>query len=105
MEISEKLLSPAEDCTSELTTIYVKYQTCRAERQLCYAVVWIKKSTLIQVAMALPETAKSERFHPIPIDRKYANMTAYFTVTATDPVPSELSDWARIAYETILKTA
>jgi hypothetical protein len=102
MEISEKLLAVSPDAKSELTTIYVKYKPNAGALQV-FAVVWLKTSKKIVIGMSLPNDLESPRLGEGPQGTKYKGLTKYLTVTVDDPVPDELGEWAKIAYEVACK--
>jgi hypothetical protein len=92
------LINVKPDVIGSLTTIYVKY-TSPELGQAPFAVVWVKKASEIVVGLALPtELVKSGLSGPPP-GFKYAGLTGYFKVTATDEVPNDFGKWAAIAYD------
>ena len=98
-QISSTLLSVCPTAKGELTTIYVKYASPTETANKPYAVVWIWKTTEIVVGLALPEGFSSPHLSPAPDRYKYAGLTAYFTLKTGDSVPSELDDWAKLAFQ------
>jgi hypothetical protein len=99
LEISRRLLSAAPDTTAELTTIYVKYCTTQTRTEV-FAVAWLRTSKEIVVGMSLPESIEHARLGNARPGMNYKGLTKYFGVTVDNPVPDELEEWARLAYET-----
>lgn len=98
LQISNILLGASGDCYGELTTIYVKYQVSQSPSSPVFAVVWLKNSAQIVLGLALPDSVESPLLGPAPKGMTYKGITKYFTLKPEDPVPSELSTWAGVAY-------
>lgn len=103
-EISEVLLAVSPNASSQLTTIYVKYCPT-SQHSAVFAVAWLKTSKKVVVGMALPDDVESELLGGAPQGMKYKGLTKYFSVTADDVVPEELSQWAKLAYESVMASA
>jgi hypothetical protein len=95
LEIGETLLGAAPGAKNNLTTIYVKFERPNGS---VYAVMWIKKSSQAVTGLALPEDTAHERLHDAPKGMTYPGLTRYFTVHEGDDVPTELAEWAKVAY-------
>ena len=89
------LVSASADASVELATVYVKY-TVPAIRQP-FAVLWVKKSTELVLGLALPEDYTTSILSDAPNHIVYAGLTKYLCIHPGDPVPSELSKWAKDA--------
>ncbi len=99
LQVSSVLLSVAPEAASELTTIYVKYKLQSDAVAPVYAVAWIKSSKQFTVGLSLPDDFDDEALGRAPQGTSYKGLTKYFTVRAGEGCPSQLSTWARAAYE------
>jgi hypothetical protein len=99
-EIATALLETSPASTSEFTTIYIKFLPSKGKADV-FGVVWIKSSKQIVVGLSLPDTVNSPRFVSAPQGTKYRGITKYFVVTESEPVPSELTQWAYSAYQNV----
>ncbi len=99
-EISSALLGSAPDCSSELTTIYVKYRTGAPGAGNVHAVAWLKRSSELAVGFALPDGLEHSRLISAPRGINYPGITGYLTIVPGEPVPSEIGEWARMSYQT-----
>jgi hypothetical protein len=102
LDISNKLLDVSPDAVGELTTIYVKYQVNTSPQAKVFAVAWLKTSKQIVVGLALPADYESSELGPAPAGMKYKGITKYFRVEPGGTVPSELPEWAKLAYQATL---
>ena len=96
LEAATAILSASPRTKNQLTTIYVKFE--RPDGSV-YAVMWIKKSSEAVVGLSLPDGVDSDRLHEAPKGMKYAGLSRYCTITASDAVPSELAGWSKLAFE------
>jgi hypothetical protein len=98
-DISEILLSVAQEPVGVLTTIYVKYQLTSALTSGVFAVLWLKNSKQIVLGLALPEDFESPLLGSAPAGTKYKGITKYLTIKPGDALPEELPQWAAAAYK------
>jgi hypothetical protein len=104
LDLSRMLLDVAPDAVGELTTIYVKYQVNAEPQPKVFAVAWLKTSKQIVVGLALPEDYEASQLGPAPAGTKYKGITRYFRIEPGDAIPSELPEWAKLAYTTVTST-
>jgi hypothetical protein len=102
--INSSLLGVSPTVRGELTTIYIKYFEPQLPNRP-YAVLWIKKSTLLVLGLSLPEIVESPRLAGPPSHLKYAGITKYMTVEPGQDVPEELAVWATLAHDYRIKGA
>ena len=105
LDMSEVLLDVATDAVGVLATSYVKYQLTRSPSSGVFAVAWLKTSKHIGVGLALPENVESPLLGPAPTGTTYKGLTKYFTLRPGESVPEQLSQWARVAYQSALADA
>jgi hypothetical protein len=67
--------------------------------QMPFAVVWVKRASEIVVGLAMPPDLVETGLSGPPPGCKYAGLSGYFKITATDEVPNDLGNWASIAYD------
>jgi len=102
-EMSDSLLGVSDSANGELTTIYVKYAAEETGNRP-YGVIWIKKSTVLTLGLSLPEDVAHPRLGEAPKGCTYSGLTRYLIVDNENPVPNELSEWVRKAFENLTKT-
>jgi hypothetical protein len=99
LDLSATLLAVSPQAVGQLTTIYVKYQVTSSPQARVFAVAWLKSSKRIVVGLALPEDYESPSLGPVPAGMKYKGLTKYFTILPGEALPSQLPEWAGLAYQ------
>lgn len=99
LDMSETLLGVSSESVGVLTTIYVKYQLTGSPSSDVFAVAWLKNSRQLVLGLALPLEFESPLLVLAPTGMKYKGITKYLIVKPGDILPSELSNWAKAAYD------
>lgn len=102
-EVSEAILGVSPNCSSELTTIYVKYRTGPPGDGGVHAVAWLKRSSELVVGFALPGGFVEPKLTGAPPGMKYPGITGYLRIARGNEVPPEVGEWARLAYENVAR--
>jgi len=98
IDLSDRLLAVSADTLGTLTTIYVKYQINSSPNSEVYAVAWLKTSKQIVVGLALPKDLDSPHLVSAPVGMNYKGITKYFKIAQGDSLPTELDEWAKMAF-------
>ena len=104
MQVSEAVLETSPDAQGDSTGTYVKFTVDPRPTSAAYAVVW-PKGTLpkrLIVGLALPEDFEAELLGPPPEPVFYQGLTKFLVIEEGQPVPQELSTWAKLAYDEVL---
>jgi hypothetical protein len=94
----EALLAVDGNVTAELTTIYVKYKYTADPLSQVFAVIWLKNSRCIDVALALPDDVFESELMYRPTRLRYPPLNSFVTVKAGEAPPEQFAEWARTAF-------
>jgi hypothetical protein len=107
VRLSEVLLGISPDNQGDLTGNYVKFAAGSDPMSPVYAVVWPKLSEprRLIVGLTLPEDFQAESLGPPPEWIFYRGLTKFLVIEEGQPIPEELPEWVKRAYEQALSSA
>lgn len=101
VELCDRVLEVSPTSRAELTTIYVKFAVSNEPTSPVYAVAWVKTSKNVVIGFALPESVIDDDLTEAPHGMMYKGITKYYRLSASTPIPSKISEWARAAYQNV----
>lgn len=104
LDICDRVLAVGPGTRAQLTTIYVKFAASNEPSAPVYAVMWLKTARNVVVGFSLPNEFHDAALVTTPAGMNYKGITKYVHITFTDTVPSDISKWARLAFDTVLGT-
>jgi hypothetical protein len=95
------VLGIAPNTRAELTTIYVKFLIAADPTSPVYAVAWLKSAKKVVIGFALPDDIVHELLENAPFGMTYKGLTKYFRLSPGIPLPRDVAEWARIAFDEV----
>lgn len=98
-EMHNCLLSLDKKAAAQRTTIYVKYKYEDTPFSDVFAVIWIRTTKHLLVALCLSDEAIEPPLEPPHEKFTYPPMNAYFQINQGEYVPEKFTEWARLSFD------
>lgn len=97
--IHQILIGTSPTVSSKAETVYIKYRIQEGVFADVFAVVWVRTTKQLITGLALPPGYQHSILGPPPPRTYYPPLNSYFTLTAGQPIPEPLAEWAQGAFK------